>query len=198
MPDCDLAATVANPEIRYRCIVADPPWEPTLGGTWGARIDKGRGQRFYDLMPLDEIVALRPPAAAQAHLYLWCLSQHADWGFQVARAWGFEPVTMLTWCKPGIGVGRFRCNTEQIVVARRGSRHGNPFGQGGRFAQATEGTWFTWPRGGHSEKPNAFYDLVERLSPGPRLEMFARSSRLGWDSWGDEALMGTWPLEATE
>ncbi len=48
--------------------------------------------------------------------------------------------------------------------------------------------WFTWPRGRHSEKPAAFYDMVEQVSPGPYLELFARRQRLGWDTWGDEAL----------
>lgn len=172
--------------MTYSTIVADPPWQPGLGGTWGARVDKGRPQRFYGTMPVDEIKALNVPAAPQAHLYLWALSQHADWGFEVARAWGFEPVTMLTWCKPGLGVGRFRCNTEHVIVARKGTRHGNPFGSGGRVSQATEGTHFAWPRGRHSQKPEAFYLLVERLSPGPYLEMFARDRRLGWDAWGNE------------
>ena len=170
----------------YGTIVADPPWEATLGGTWGARVDKGRPQRFYKTMSLENIKALDVPSAPQSHLYLWALSQHIDWGYEVAREWGFEPVITLTWCKPGLGVGRFRCNTEHVIVARKGSRHGNPFGQGGRVSQATDGTWFEWPRGRHSEKPDAFYDLVERLSPGPRLEMFARTKRLGWDGWGNE------------
>lgn len=175
--------------VRYRTIVADPPWTPSLGGTWGARIDKGRPQRFYKTMPLEDIKALHVPAVAdvQAHLYLWAITPHVDWAFDVARAWCFEPVTMFTWKKPGLGVGRFRCNTEHVVVARRGSRHGNPFGQGGRVAQATEGTLFEWPRGRHSEKPEQFFELVERLSPGPYLELFARRSRLGWDGWGNEA-----------
>lgn len=171
---------------RFATVVADPPWQPGLGGSWGARVDKGRPQRFYDTLALEEIIAFEPPTATQAHLYLWTLAQHVDWGYEVARAWGFEPVITWTWCKPGLGVGRFRCNTEHIVVARKGSRHGNPFGQGGRSAQATEGTWFDWPRGRHSEKPDAFFDLVERLSPGPYLEMYARRRRLGWSAWGDE------------
>jgi N6-adenosine-specific RNA methylase IME4 len=170
----------------YRCVVADPPWTPALGGTWGARADKGRPQRFYRTMPLKEVAALAVPAAPQSHLYLWCLSQHVDWGYEVARAWGFEPVTLLTWCKAGPGVGRFRCNTEHVLLARRGPRHGNPFGPGGRHAQATGGTWFAWPRGRHSEKPDKFFALAERLSPGPRLEMFARRRRPGWDAWGDQ------------
>ena len=49
-------------------------------------------------------------------------------------------------------------------------------------------TWFVWPRAEHSRKPDAFYDLVEQVSPGPYLEMFSRRSRLGWDTWGNEAL----------
>ena len=48
--------------------------------------------------------------------------------------------------------------------------------------------WFEWPRGRHSEKPEAFLDLVESVSPGPYLELFARRNRLGWDTWGNEAL----------
>ncbi len=177
---------IPGTENTYRTIVADPPWTPNLGGTWGARTDKGRPQRFYDVMSLQDIAALQVPAAGQSHLYLWCLTQHVDWGYYVARAWGFEPVTLLTWCKRGPGVGRFRCNTEHVLVARKGSRHGNPFGQGGRHSQATDGTYFDWPRGRHSAKPAAFYELVERLSPGPYLEMFARDRRLGWDAWGNE------------
>jgi N6-adenosine-specific RNA methylase IME4 len=176
------------PPGKYRTICADPPWAPALGGSWNARVDKARPQRFYDTMALERIKAIKVPAAAQAHLYLWCLTQHVDWGYEVARAWGFEPVTMLTWCKPGLGVGRFRCNTEHVLVARKGSRHGNSFGDGGRHAQATNGTYFNWSRGRHSQKPTEFYLLVEQLSPAPRLEMFARENRLGWSAWGAECL----------
>lgn len=184
--------------MKYRTIVADPPWMPSLGGSWGARIDKGRPQRFYETQTLDWIKSLAVPSLDQAHLYLWTITPHVDWGFEVARAWGFEPVTMLTWQKPGLGVGRFRCNTEHVVVARKGSRHGNPFGQGGRHAQATKGTVFRWSRGRHSEKPIEFFDLVEQISLGPYLEMFSRADkpRFGWDYWGDESL-GTVELEAS-
>lgn len=48
--------------------------------------------------------------------------------------------------------------------------------------------WWTWPRGKHSEKPDAFYDLVEQVSPAPYVELFARRARFGWDYWGDESL----------
>lgn len=173
---------------EYRTVVADPPWQPTLGQSWDSRMrDKAGPQRFYDTLSVPDIIAMRPRLAKQAHVYIWCLSAHVDWGFEVARAWGAEPVTLLTWKKPGLGAGRFRCNTEHIVVARKGPRAGNPFGSGGRSAQATNGTLFEWPRGAHSEKPQEFFDLVERLSPGPYLEMFARKPRVGWAVFGNEA-----------
>ena len=164
----------------YNCIVADPPWTPALGSTWKTRFtDKARPQKHYDTMTLEELKALRVPAAKQCHLWLWCLSQHVDWGYEVARAWGFEPWMTLTWCKPGLGTGRFQCNTEHFLLCRKGTRHGNPFGP-------TGGTYFQWTRGKHSEKPSEFYRLVESVSPAPYLEMFARSRRLGWDGWGNE------------
>src|SRR5580658_816532 len=173
---------------EYRTVVIDPPWQPALGATWNSRQrDKAGPQRFYDTMSVPEIIALRPRLASQAHVYIWCLSQHIDWGHEVARAWGAEPIITLTWRKPGLGVGRFRCNTEHVVVARVGPRAGNPFGQGGRHAQATDTTCFDWPRGAHSEKPAEFFALVERLSPAPRLEMYARGPRTGWVTWGAES-----------
>lgn len=173
----------------YSTIVADPPWTPDVGAgreTYDKKQNKGRPQAQYSTMSVDDIKAMPVGdlAAAKAHLWIWCLAQHVDWGYDVARAWGFEPAITFTWCKPGLGVGRFRCNTEHFILARRGPRTGNPFGQGGRDAQASEGTWFEWPRAAHSVKPAAFGDLVERVSPGPYVELFARAPRLGWDSWG--------------
>lgn len=164
----------------FRTVVADPPWTPSLGSTWKTRFtDKARPQKHYNTLSVAEIIGLEPPTAKQSHLWLWVLNQHVDWGYEVARAWGFEPQQMVTWRKPGLGTGRFQCNTESALVCRKGARHGNPFGE-------TGGTGFDWPRGRHSAKPAAFYDLVERVSPGPYLEMFARTIRQGWASFGDE------------
>lgn len=172
-------------DAEYRTVVADPPWQPAMAVTNGGA-PKASPQLRYPTMSVHDIIALRPKMADQCHVYLWCLAQHVDWGYAVARAWDAEPLITLTWRKPGLGAGRFRCNTEHIVVARRGSRHGNPFGQGGRYQQATGGTCFDWPRGQHSEKPQAFFDLVERLSPAPRLEMYARRRRPGWSAFGNQ------------
>jgi N6-adenosine-specific RNA methylase IME4 len=164
----------------YNTIVVDPPWTPEQGSTWKTRFtDKARPQKFYKTLSLEEIITYEPPSEKKSHLYLWVINQHIDWGYKVAEAWGFKVIQMLTWCKPGLGTGQFQCNTEHVLVCRKGSRAGNPFGM-------TGGTYFNWPRGKHSQKPVEFYKLVEKCSPAPYLEMYARDKRDGWDSWGNE------------
>jgi len=174
---------------RFRCIVADPPWRPSLhaDNPRRATLDLAGPQKHYPTMMVDDICGMVPPSEDKCHLWIWVLTQHVEWGRRVARAWGFDELTtMLTWCKPGLGVGRFMCNTEHVLLCRKGPRAGNPFGLGGRYTPATHGTWFNWPRGRHSVKPDAFYGLVEGVSPGPRLELFARKPREGWTVWGNE------------
>lgn len=168
----------------FRCVVADPPWTPTLHRNTKGRKDPENGYRkgpqgHYRTISLPEICRLTPVTAYKCHLWLWVLSQHVDWGYSVARAWGFEPQQMITWEKPGLGTGQFQCNTEHVLLCRKGGPVGNAFGK-------TGGTCFKWPRGRHSEKPEEFFDLVQVASPGPYLEMFARRKREGWSSWGDE------------
>ena len=100
--------------------------------------------------------------------------------YRVVRAWGFTPKSLLTWCKPGPGMGYYlRNNTEHVIFATRGKP----------MVPETKAmsSWYEWPRLRHSEKPQQFYDLAETVSPGPRLDMFARVQRNGWHSWGDEA-----------
>jgi len=85
---------------------------------------------------------------------------------------------VLVWCKPprGIGPGGAFSNTVEFVLfCRRGSL--SPLAR-------CSSTWWEWSREGHSRKPQGFLDIVERVSPGPYLELFSRAPRLGWDSWG--------------
>ena len=105
---------------EYRTIIADPPWTPALNA--GHPSYKAGPQRQYRTMSVRDISALPVPAAKQAHLWLWVVNQHVDWGYAVARAWGFEPWNMITWAKPGLGVGRFQCNSEHVLVCRKGPR----------------------------------------------------------------------------
>lgn len=167
---------------RYRTIVADPPWSVHRPKGWG----KGATSQAlsYRTMPLEWIRSLpvRDLADESAHLYLWTINRYVRDAYAVAEAWGFKPSTLLVWAKAPRGVGpgeHFSITTEYILFARRG---------GGKPEERHPTTWFSWPRGAHSAKPDAFYDLVEKVSPGPRVELFARRARFGWDYWGDQSL----------
>lgn len=160
---------------KYRTIVADPPWPYKGGGKTGPP---------YPLMQLEQIKRLPVEKLSDdpSHLYLWTSHRFLCEAKTVAECWGFSPTYLLTWAKPGIGIGRrFRHNCEYIWFCERGWK----------VLPVTRldlGTWFPWPRGEHSAKPPAFYDMVESVSPGPYLELFARKQRLGWDTWGNESL----------
>ncbi len=170
-----------------RTVMADPPWWPKLhANTKGRTAGPYRAgpQRYYKLLTVQQIIDLRPETQPRAHLWLWVINQHIDWGYEVARAWGFEPQQMVTWCKPGFGTGQFQSNTEHLLLCRKGGPVGNAFGK-------TRGTHFEWPRGAHSEKPDEAYQLCESCSPGPYHEMFARRQREGWQQMGDQLLEST-------
>jgi N6-adenosine-specific RNA methylase IME4 len=88
-------------------------------------------------------------------------------------------MSLLTWCKPGPGMGYYlRSNTEHCIFATRG----RPMVPDTKVLSS----WFEWPRGRHSEKPAEFYEVVQTVSPGPYLDLFARERRDGWHGWGDE------------
>ena len=131
-------------------------------------------------MSLEELRALPigERADEDCHLYLWTTNRLLPDAFGLVEAWGFRYTGCLTWCKPGLGMGRyFRSSTEHVLFALRGSQP---------LKRKDVGTWFEAPRGPHSSKPDRFYELVESCSPGPYLEVFARSARPGWTAWGAE------------
>lgn len=176
--------------VKYATIVADPPWdvqrlESPGSMAFGTQAGALRSIRLsYPTMAVDEIAALPVAdlAAPDAHLYVWTINAFIEETYSIARAWGFAPKTLLTWAKSPMGLGpggAFSQTTEHVLFCRRG--------RDVRIARA-DSTWWLWKRGVHSAKPDAFLDLVEQVSPAPRLEMFARRNRLGWDTWGNEAL----------
>lgn len=164
----------------YATIVADPPWTYEQGGTFTGAFASGLRPPPYSMMPLRQIKALPVDdlAADDAHLYLWTTNRYLRASFDVAEAWGFKHSQTITWCKPPRGIGpggAFSNTTEFLLFCRRGSL---------LPLTRVDTTWWQAPRREHSVKPGLFGDLVERVSPGPYVELFARSPRLGWDSWG--------------
>lgn len=170
---------------RFRTIVADPPWN------YGSANQRSSAGKHYQTMRNEEIAAL-PVAewsADCAHLYLWVTNPRlfgerngaGASPVEIMRAWGFEYKTMLTWHKtgaPGMGF-YFRGDTEHVLFGTRGKAPIPP--------EMRESNHFSASKGRHSEKPTYFYELVARVSPAPRLEMFARRTRGGWTAWGDQA-----------
>lgn len=166
----------------YQTIVADPPWDVKTGPGWNTN---GISRPLeYPTMDVDAIAGLpiADLAAKRAHLYIWTINKYVEETYDIARHWGFKPSTLLTWCKPpnGIGLGgTYSLTTEHVLFCRRGVCPA---------VERLDTTWYAWPRGPHSAKPEAFLDMVERVSPAPRLEIFARRARFGWDYAGDGSL----------
>ena len=174
----------------FRCIVADPPWRykttmAVTGNAPGRTRQHGRSGTDYPTMSIDDVAAmpvrdmLHPEGS---HVYLWTTNAHAEHAWRIMRAWGCEPKQLLTWAKKPkgmIGFGAFRPCTEFCLFgssAKRAIHEGR-----------AERTWWEWPRTiKHSEKPQGFFNVVEAVSPGPRLELFARRARPGWTVWGNE------------
>ncbi len=183
---------------RYRTIVADPPWryKTSVPGFRNFKrdahlmvargiagpADVPRSVTPYPTMSNAEIAAL--PVAdlveKDAHLYLWTTNTHLPDAFGIVEAWGFRYSTTLVWAKPPRGRPGFPAYpifTEFVLFCRRGSLKSTLY---------ADRNWWEWKRGEHSAKPEAFQDLVEQVSPGPYLELFARRRRLNWDAWGLE------------
>lgn len=161
------------PTGTFRTIVADPPWR--FEQDWG----DGLAEDHYQSLATDEICALPigERAAPDSHLYLWAPVSKVPDALRVCDAWGFRYLSLLTWVKPGLGLGTYwRVSTEHIVFGVRGKLRTTP----------NHRNWFEASRREHSRKPEQFYELVEQASPAPFLELFARRDRPGWTSWGNE------------
>ena len=172
---------------QYRTIVADPPWHYdgwTNNPTSRFRtVGNARKPLDYPSMTVDEIAALPVGDLAEpnAHLYLWTTNRYLFDAKRVAEAWGFRYAQLLVWAKVPKGKGpggAFAQNAEYVLFCRRGKLP---------HIEKQDTVWWSWKRTvAHSMKPDAFLDMVERVSPGPYLELFARRRRLGWDVWGNE------------
>lgn len=186
-PADDFAAALAGQ--KFSTILADPPWR--FQNRTGKMAPEHKRLNRYGTMDLEEIMSLpvADVAASRAHLYLWVPNALLPEGLEVMRAWGFEYKSNLVWHKvrkdggsDGRGVGfYFRNVTELLLFGVRGKnvRTLAP----GRTQVNLLGT----RKREHSRKPDEFYDLIEECSWGPRLEIFARGSRPGWSTWGDQA-----------
>lgn len=174
---------------RYRTIYADPPWQ--FQNRTGKVAPEHKRLSRYSTMTVPEICRLPVAEAAdeKSHLYLWVPNALLPEGLEVMRAWGFAYKTNIIWEKvrkdgmpDGRGVGfYFRNVTEILLFGIRGEKNRtlDPGRSQVNLLRAIKRE--------HSRKPDEFISLIERCSPAPFLEMFARGGRRDWDMWGNQA-----------
>lgn len=174
------AQPVELPAGKYRVIVIDPPWPMEKIAR-----DVRPNQVGFDYPTMDEDRLAAFPvadmAAEDCHLFCWTTQRFLPASLRLLERWGFRYVCAFVWHKPGgfqpIGLPQYNC--EFAVYARRGTP---------AFADTTQfPCCFEAPRREHSRKPDEFYDTVKRVTGGPRIDVFSREPRAGFNQFGNEA-----------
>ena len=186
--DAPVKVELPSVEGGFKTILADPPWRFT--NRTGKVAPEHRRLGRYATMSLEEICDLPVElvTAKDAHLYLWVPNALLPEGIRVLESWGFRYVSNIVWAKrrkdggpDGRGVGfYFRNVTEILLFGVRGSMRTLP-------PARSQVNMIESRKREHSRKPDEQYELIERCSPGPYLEMFARYPQEGWTVWGDES-----------
>lgn len=176
-------------DCQFHTVLADPPWQFT--NRTGKMAPEHKRLSRYATLELDEIINLpvNEIVADPAHLYLWVPNALLPEGLRVMKAWGFEYKTNIIWHKirkdggpDGRGVGFYFRNTTEIVLFGVRGKNARTLAPGRRQVNIVK----TRKRE-HSRKPDELYDVIESCSRGPYLELFARGSMPGWETWGNES-----------
>jgi len=160
----------------FKTLLADPAWDLNQRGGahgWGA-------ERHYKLMPLEQIktMPIADLVTEDAYLWLWIPTNQIEQGIETVKAWGFTLRSVCTWLKPTYALGNYlRTATEHLLFATKGHAP---------ILFKAQPNWLFAPRQDHSHKPEEQYAMIERCSPGPYLELFARRRQPGWSVWGNE------------
>jgi N6-adenosine-specific RNA methylase IME4 len=174
---------------KFATILADPPWQ--FQNRSGKIAPEHKRLSRYSTLSLEEMMEMPIKGLAEdrAHLYLWCPNALLPDGLVLMRAWGFTYKSNLVWHKvrkdggpDGRGVGFYFRNVTELIL----------FGVRGKNARTLEPgrsqvNFLATRKREHSRKPDEQYELIEACSPGPFLEMFARGTRRGWTTWGNQA-----------
>lgn len=192
----DLSATIDNlleftAGKKYNTIYADPPWQ--FQNRTGKVAPENKKLMRYETMTLSDIKAL-PVAditAEKAQLYLWVPNALLPLGLEVMEAWGFEYKSNIVWEKvrkdgapDGRGVGFYFRNVTELVLF--GIKKGSAPNRTLAPARSQVNLLRTMKRE-HSRKPDELVPIIEACSQAPRIELFARGTRPGWDMWGNQA-----------
>ena len=168
-------------DCKYPVVYADPPWHFDVYNEMSG-VERAAGNH-YPTLALDDICALPVAnlATDDAVLFLWTTASHLQESWSVIQAWGFQYVSNIVWLKDKLGLGYWvRNQHEVLLICRRGDMP-TP------LPTNRPSSVIISPRREHSRKPDEAYELIERMYPElPRIELFARQARSGWDAWGNE------------
>ena len=171
-------------EKKYNTIVIDPPWAISLTGEVKRRENRAK-KLPYKTMSLQEIkeIPINKIANLGCHVYCWTTNKMLKDTFEVLQSWGVNFHLCMPLVKPpGLAPCFGYIFASEFCLL---GFYGKPMQ---KFLKAGELNWIKAfnKAGTHSCKPDEFYKLVEKMSPSPRIDVFARKQRLGWDVFGDE------------
>ena len=169
-----------NHQGEYKVLVVDPPWPLRK---IERKVRPNQVGFDYPMMSLEEIrdfKLVRDLAAPDSMCFLWAVQKYLPDAFNILADWGFRYARTLTWDKQnGLVLQGFHNRTEFVLVGYKG--HSPVYLEGNAVPPVfAESSWRK-----HSVKPDIFYSLIERFGE-PRIDIFARRYREGWDVWGDE------------
>lgn len=176
---------------KYNTIYADPPWQ--FQNRTGKVAPENKKLMRYETMALTDIKALPVGeiAGEKAHLYLWVPNALLPAGLEVMEAWGFEYKSNIVWEKirkdggpDGRGVGFYFRNVTELLLF--GIKKKSAPNRTLAPARSQVNILRTMKRE-HSRKPDEIIPIIESCSLAPRIELFARGTRNGWDMWGNQA-----------
>lgn len=159
---------------KFKTILADPPWAYSNQATRAAT------DNHYETMSVENICELPVIELADdtAHLHLWTTNAFIYESARIMEAWGFEYKSVFLWVKPTMGIGNYwRVSHEFLMLGIKGNLS---------FNDHSEMSWYSEKRSKHSRKPQKIIEKIEKVSPGPYLELFGRETRKGWVVWGNE------------
>lgn len=196
---CALLETVGD--RKFGAVLADPPWR--FVNRTGKMAPEHKRLARYETMTTDEIAALPVSeiCAPTSHLYLWVPNALLPEGLRVMSSWGFAYKSNIIWHKirkdggsDGRGVGFYFRNVTEIILFGVRGKSARTLAPGRRQVNLIGSR-----KREHSRKPDEQYEIIERCSRGPFIELFARGTRPGWTYWGKEAnadYTPTWPTYA--
>lgn len=169
---------------KFSTIYADPPWQ------YGNQATRASTDNHYATLSMDELMDMgeqvKELAENDAHLWLWTTTSFLPDAIPLMAAWGFKYKTNMVWVKPQMGIGNYlRVSHEHLLLGVRGAL---------TTAANDQMSWVSADRTEHSAKPAEFRRIVERLSPGPYLELFGRQEIDGWKVFGNQIPKQLFPV----